>query len=122
LEAASDSARLFEFLRDVFLEAQPRRDHTSFLLVLQEALERLLREYPGEYNLLLTNGRVLWGFTNHRQFLLLKGSQRLEEALLLTTIDEGLSAENWQRLAAAPDSRGKLFLIAGGDLLLTADL
>jgi glutamine amidotransferase len=122
LEAKSDSARAFEFFRDFFLEAESRRASTPFILVLKEALRSLLREYPGEYNFLLTNGRVLWAFTNHRRFRLLKGSKKLEEALLLTTIDEGLSAEDWKRIAAKPGSGGKLLLIAGGDLLHLEDL
>jgi glutamine amidotransferase len=117
LAAKSDSARAFEFLRDFFLEAEPSRPRLPFFQVLKNALERLLREYPGEYNFLLTNGRVLWAFTNHRQFLLLKGSQKLEEALLLTTIDEGLSPEDWKRIKAGPGSSGKILLMAGGDVL-----
>ncbi|OGR08986.1 MAG: hypothetical protein A3K23_04175, partial [Desulfobacca sp. RBG_16_58_9] len=83
LEAASDSARTFEFLRDRFVEAEPRRPSASFLQVFKESLVQLIRQYPGQYNLLLTNGRFLWAFTNHRQLLLLKGSRKLEEALLL---------------------------------------
>jgi predicted glutamine amidotransferase len=122
LEATSDSARAFEFLRDFFVTAEPRCPFTSFGAILQEALILLLQRYPGEYNFLLTNGQVIWAFTNHRQFFLLKGSQRLEDALLLTTIEEGLSPENWQKLAAREGSRGRLVLIAGGDLVLTADL
>jgi hypothetical protein len=59
--------------------------------------------------LLLTNGRVIWAFTNHRQFL------------LLTTIEEGLSPENWQKIAAPPGA-GKILLLAGGDLILAEDL
>ncbi|OGR08746.1 MAG: hypothetical protein A3K23_02275 [Desulfobacca sp. RBG_16_58_9] len=122
LEASSDSARALEFLRDCFQEAELRRPLTPFIQVLKEALRRLVREYPGEYNLLLTNGRVLWAFTNHRQFLLLKGSRKLEEALLLTTIDEGLSPEDWKRITARPGSGGKILLISGGDLLHLEDL
>jgi len=122
LEAASDSARAFEFLRDYFIDAEPRRPHTPFDVILREALVHLLQGYPGKYNFLLTNGQVIWAFTNHRQFLLLKGSEKLEDALLLTTIEEGLSSENWQRLAAPEGSYGKLLLIAGGDLVLSADL
>jgi predicted glutamine amidotransferase len=122
LEAASDSARAFEFLRDRFLEAEPRRTQTPFLAVLREGLDRLLRDYPGQYNFLLTNGQIIWAFTNHRQFLLLKGSRKLEEALLLTTIDEGLSPEAWERFAAGEGGRGKLLLLAGGDLILQVDL
>ncbi len=122
LEAGSDSARTLEFLRDFFQDAAPRRARVPFIQILREALSRLLQEYPGEYNFLLANGRVLWAFTNHRQFLLLKGSSKLEEALLLTTIDEGLSPENWKRITARPGSAGKILLIAGGDLLHLEDL
>ncbi|MDD2901806.1 MAG: class II glutamine amidotransferase [Syntrophales bacterium] len=122
LEAKSDSARILEFLRDFFVEAESRRSRTPFILILKDALRRLLREYPGEYNFLLTNGRVLWAFTNHRQFLLLKGSSKLEDALLLTTIDEGLSSENWKRIVAGPGSGGRILLIAGGDLLCLENL
>ena len=122
LEAQSDSARTLEFLRDFFVEAEPRKRNTPFIQILKEALSRLLREYPGQYNFLLTNGRVLWAFTNHRQFRLLKGSSKLEDALLLTTIDEGLSPENWKKIAAGPESGGKLLLIAGGDLVCLENL
>jgi predicted glutamine amidotransferase len=120
LEAGSDSARLLEFLRDYFVEAASRR--LPFLQILQEALFSLIRQYPGEYNFLLSNGRVIWAFTNYRPFLLLKGSRKLEDALLLTTIEEGLSAENWQRLAYREGTWGKILLIAGGDLVLAGDL
>ena len=122
LDATSDSARAFEFLRDFFLKNETRRPYTSFGTILQEALILLLRRYPGEYNFLLTNGQVIWAFTNHRQFLMLKGSESLEDALLLTTIEEGLSSENWQRIAAREGSLGRLLLIGGGDLVLTEDL
>jgi predicted glutamine amidotransferase len=122
LEAGSDSARTFEFLRDYFRDAEPRRPAVSFLEVFTAALRELLSRYPGEYNLLLTNGRFLLAFTNHRQLLLLKGSKKLEDALLLTTIEEGLSSENWQKLAAREGTWGRILLLAGGDLLLTEDL
>jgi predicted glutamine amidotransferase len=122
LEAASDSARAFEFLRDYFLEAEPRRPDTTFAVILREALVQLLHDYPGEYNFLLTNGQVIWAFTNHRQFLMLTGSENLEDALLLTTIEEGLSPENWLQIKAGEGSLGRLLLIAGGDLILAEDL
>jgi predicted glutamine amidotransferase len=122
LEAHSDSARAFEFLRDRFLDAEPRRPGASFLQVFRESLRQLLQDYPGEYNFLLTNGRFLWAFTNHRQFLLLRGSKKLEDALLLTTIEEGLSPESWQTIAVQEGTLGKILLVVGGDLILTEDL
>jgi predicted glutamine amidotransferase len=122
LEATSDSARAFEFLRDFFLDAEPRRPHTSFGAILQEALILLQQSYPGQYNFLLTNGQVIWAFTNHRQFFMLKGSEKLEDALLLTTIEEGLSPENWQKIIAGEGGVGRLLLIAGGDLILSENV
>ena len=122
LEAASDSARAFEFLRDYFTDAEPRRLIPRSGLSSGRPWMQLLQRYPGGYNFLLTNGQVIWAFTNHRQFLMLKGSEKLEDALLLTTIEEGLSSENWERLAAPEGSAGKLLLIAGGDLILSEDL
>jgi predicted glutamine amidotransferase len=122
LEASSDSARCFEFLRDHFAAAAHRRCDQSFLEILQEALIDLIRQYPGQYNFLLTNGRVIWAFTNHRQFLFLKGSRKLEDALLLTTIEEGLSPENWLKIALQEGTWGKIILLAGGDLVLAEDL
>jgi predicted glutamine amidotransferase len=122
LEATSDSARTFEFLRDFFRKAEPRRPYTPFGVILKEALILLQQKFPGEYNFLLTNGQVIWAFTNHRQFLILKGSEKLEDTLLLTTIEEGLSSENWQKITAVAGSLGRLLLIAGGDLILTEDL
>ncbi len=122
LEANSDSARTFEFLRDFFAEAASWRLHTTFLGTLREALFALLGQYPGEYNFLLSNGQVIWAFTNHRQFLLLKGSRKLEDALLLTTIAEGLSPENWQKVTRQEGTWGKILLIAGGDLVQAEDL
>jgi predicted glutamine amidotransferase len=122
LEAVSDSARIFEYIRDLFVEAAPRRTATPMMEFFRQGLTRLLSEYPGEYNFILTNGGIIWAFTNHRQFLLLKGSRKLEDALLLTTIKEGLSPETWEKVEAREGSPGKILLIAGGDLILAEDL
>ena len=51
-------------------------------MILREALDQLLQRYPGGYNFLLTNGRVIWAFTNHRQFMMLKGSEGADEITL----------------------------------------
>jgi hypothetical protein len=67
---------------------------------------------------LLTNGWVLFAFTNHRQFLLLKGSRELEGALLLTTLARGLSDETWVRVAKSTNRQGLLLMISGADIIL----
>ncbi len=114
----SDSARAFEFLRDHILEFY---ESSKKIPALFDALEwstaKMLEEYPGKYNYFLTNGRVLFAFTNHRQFMVLTGSRELEGALLITTVEKGLSKENWRRLARSTNSRGLLVAISSTDII-----
>ena len=49
----------------------------SLFGALQRSTIQLVNEYPGNYNYLLTNGGILFAFTNHRQLMLLKGSSNL---------------------------------------------
>jgi len=51
-----------------------------------------------------------------------KYSGKLKDALLLTTIEEGLSPENWQTISLREGTWGKILLIPGGDLVLEEDL
>ncbi len=119
LEALSDSARAFEFLRD-YIQFYWRGDAMAYSLyeAIKRATGRLMAEYPGQYNFLLTNGLVLFAFTNHRRFMILKDSQRLERALLLTTIAEGLSPEPWKAFVSEGQDAGLLLMIVGGELIL----
>ena len=78
----------------------------------------MIDQYPGDYNFLLSNGHLLFAFTNHRQFMIMKGSRKLEGALLLTTVAKGLSEEKWLRLAKATNRRGLLLAISGNDVVL----
>ncbi len=119
-EAKSDSARAFEYLRDQFgLHVQSGSPVAPTLFeALHQSTAQLIDEYPGDYNYILTNGRVLFAFTNHRQFLLLKGSRKLEGGLLLTTLARGLSDESWVRVAKSTNRQGLLLMISGTDLIL----
>jgi predicted glutamine amidotransferase len=121
--AASDSARAFEYLRDqmVSLGRGAVTPLALFDLVCQ-GTGRMIEEFPGDYNYLLSNELVVFAFTNHRQFMLLKGSRKLEAALLLTTLEEGLSDENWLRMAKASSGRGLMLAIAGTDVVLQRSL
>lgn len=122
-EAVSDSARAFEYLLDGIAARYERsEDILSLFTVVADTSRQLTEEYPGSYNYLLTNGWVLFAFSNHRQFLLLKGSEKLERGLLLTTVEQGLSEENWTRFSRRKDSVGLLMAIVGSDILLKADI
>ena len=117
--AQSDSAKTFEYLRDqmsLHLEGQPRSLPTLFEACHQSTAQ-LLRDYPGNYNYLLTNGWVLFAFTNHRRFMLLRRSKKLEGGLLLTTLKRGLSDENWTRVAKSTNRQGILLMISGTDII-----
>jgi predicted glutamine amidotransferase len=119
--AQSDSARAFEYLRDqLSLHAQQESPALPTLFeVLHQSTAQLINEYPGDYNYLLTNGWALFAFTNHRQFLLLRGSRKLEGGLMLTTLARGLSdEENWVRVAKSTNRQGLLLMISGTDIIL----
>lgn len=122
LEAASDSARVFEYLRD-YLLFYFREDPMVYGLfeAIKRSTARLLMEYPGEYNYILSNGTVLFAFTNHRHFMVLRDSIQLEKALLLTTVGEGLSPEPWESFSSEKRA-GLLLLIVGGELIYKDNL
>jgi hypothetical protein len=42
--------------------------------------------------------------------------------LLLTTLEHGLSEENWTRFSRQKESKGCLMAILGSDILLKADI
>jgi predicted glutamine amidotransferase len=121
--ALSDSARTFEYLRDQlcsYAGCAPLMPTLFEALLISTA--RLINEYPGEYNYLLTNGLALFAFTNHRQFMLLKGSKELEGGLLLTTLQHALSNENWLRVAKGTNRQGLLMMISGTDVIFRQPL
>jgi len=121
--AVSDSAKTFEYLLDG-IAAQDKESSSALSLfrAVARTTSQLVEDYPGRYNFLLTNGWVLFAFSNHRQFFLLKGSKNLENGLLLTTVGQGLSPESWVSLSRQNLSKGLLLAIVGSDVLLQEDI
>jgi len=118
-DAVSDSARAFEYLRDHIEDHYKNATGQKMLFeALSDSTGQMIDQYPGDYNFLLSNGHLLFAFTNHRQFMIMKGSRKLEGALLLTTVAKGLSEEKWLRLAKATNRRGLLLAISGNDVVL----
>lgn len=118
-DAVSDSAKAFEYLRDR-MEDHSRRDVRPEKLfnTLLDSTSQMIDQYPGEYNYILSNRHLLFAFTNHRQFMLMKGSNKLKGAFLLTTLSRGLTQEKWLRVAKATNRRGLLLAISGNDVIL----
>ncbi|MCG6974692.1 MAG: class II glutamine amidotransferase [Desulfobacterales bacterium] len=122
-EAVSDSARTFEFLRDHLTQHfQQSSDVASIFEALSSCTSEMIERYPGKYNFFLSNGQILFIFTNHRQFMLLKGSKKLEGALLITTVEKGLSDEKWLRIAKSTCHRGMLLAVSGTDIIVCQPL
>jgi len=122
-DAVSDSARAFEYLRDHLLDHyQNVTELPALFKAISRSTEQMLQEYPGDYNYLLSNGHLTFAFTNHRQFMIMKGSRELEGALLLTTLARGLSKEKWLRVAKATNRRGLLLAISGNDVIMHQSL
>jgi len=118
-KAVSDSARAFEYLRDQMEDRQRQTAELSTLFkALLDSTAQMIDEYPGNYNFMLSNGQLLFAFTNHRQFMFRKRSSKLEDAFLLTTLAHGLSEEKWVRVAKSTNRRGLLLAISGNDVIL----
>jgi len=95
-------------------DAKPEKLFNS----LANSTSQMIDQYPGDYNYLLSNGHLLFAFTNHRQFMFMKGSEKLKGAFLLTTLARGLTTEKWLRVAKATNRRGLLLAISGNDVIL----
>lgn len=118
-DAISDSARVFEYLRDSLLNHYKNLNEPLNLFeAIKQSIAQMLEAYPGEYNFLLSNGHLLFAFTNHRQFMFMKGSKKLKGAFLLTTLQRGLTQEKWLRVAKATNRQGLLLAISGNDVIL----
>ena len=122
-DAVSDSARAFEYLRD-HIEGYRRHAAEPKMLfeALSDSITQMIDQFPGGYNFLLSNGHFLFAFTNHRQFMVMKGSEKLKGALLITTLARGLTKEKWLRVAKATNRRGLLLAISGNDVIMHQSL
>jgi hypothetical protein len=65
---------------------------------------------------------VLFGFSNFRRLLLLRKSEKTGDILLVTSVRERLSPEEWIRIQPEEDSLGKLMVIAGPDVIYMGDI
>lgn len=122
LEADVSAARIFEYLRDQLISNAKKYPYGTLYVALRECVRKLLSDYPGLYTFFLANESVLFGFSNSRQLLLLKKSEKLGDILLVTSVGEPLSPDEWLPVEAEENSQGKLLVIAGPDVLYLDDI
>ena len=122
LEADVSAARIFEYLRDQLISNAKKYPYGTLYVALRECIRKLLSDYPGLYTFFLANESVLFGFSNSRQLLLLKKSEKLGDILLVTSVGEPLSPDEWLPVEAEEHSLGKLMVIAGPDVLHMDDV
>ena len=122
LEANVSAARIFEYLRDQLISHTENYPYGTLYLALRECIRKLLSDYPGLYTFFLANESVLFGFSNSRRLLLLKKSEKLGDILLVTSVGERLSPDEWLPIEADENSQGKLMVIAGPDVLYLDDI
>jgi hypothetical protein len=122
LEADVSAARIFEYLRDQLIRHAKNHPYGTLYVGLRECIRKLLSDYPGLYTFFLANESVLFGFSNSRRLLLLKKSEKLGDILLVTSVGERLSPEEWLPIEPDENSQGKLMVIAGPDVLHLEDI
>jgi len=122
LEAEVKAARIFEYLRDQLISHTENYPYGTLYVALRECIRKLLSEYPGNYTFFLANESVLFGFSNFRRLLLLRKSEKLGDILLVTSVGERLSPDEWLPIEADENSQGKLMVIAGPNVLYLDDI
>jgi predicted glutamine amidotransferase len=116
------TARILEYLRDRMTSLMEENPYGSLYDALRASLRQLISEYPGHYTFFLTNGLMLFAFTNFRPLMLLRESETMGNILLITSIAEGLSPKGWLSIPPAEDTLGKLLVIAGADVLYLGNI
>jgi hypothetical protein len=102
--------------------AHKRNPHISLFRALKLSIKNLLKSYPGDFAFFLLNESVLFAFSKSRPLSILRKSERMGDVLLITSIGEGLSQNNWHTIASEDPSKGQLLVIAGPDVLYAADI
>lgn len=122
LEADVKAARILEYLRDHLLSRMKNFPYGSLYGALRDSIRKLLSDYPGLYTFFLANESVIFGFSNFRRLLLLKKTETLADILLVTSVGERLSPDEWLPIEPDENYAGKLMVIAGPDVLYLNDI
>ena len=122
LEADVYTARIFEYLRDQMVLLHRKNPYISVYIAVRIAVQKLLDNYPGNYAFFLANESFLFAFCNSRQLMVLKESESMGDILMVTSIKEGLSSNDWHPITPDPQSQGELLVIAGPDVLYAGDV
>jgi predicted glutamine amidotransferase len=118
------AARVFEFVRDEMESGLGHRPRQSLYQVLALGCKKLISNYPGLYLFFLANETVLFTFLNDSQILTYQDPKALGEALVVTTVTGGLTADpdNWAAFIQQDPTRGQLMIFSGADLLYLGHL
>jgi predicted glutamine amidotransferase len=120
-ESTTDSARIFEYLRDrIITKYQVSSDTPRSLFgVVADAILDLLNTYDSmeplsdNFNLVLCTSRLLFVFMHHRPFYVLQRPKIGSDALIITTCEDGLTdGEEWVRFNDNDKTYGILYNIS----------
>ena len=122
LEPQVYPARIFEFIRDQLVVLMELDPYESLLEALRRGVRNLIAAYPGRYNFFLANESVLFAFSNFHSLMVLRETEALGDILLITSIGDGLSSNEWKSILPEKGSVGKLLVVAGPDILYQGDI
>jgi len=122
LEPQVYPARIFEFIRDQLVVLMELDPYESLLEALRRGVRNLVAAYPGRYNFFLANESVLFAFSNFHSLMVLRETEALGDILLITSIGDGLSSNEWKSILPEKGSVGKLLVVAGPDILYQGDI
>jgi len=122
IEAEVYPARILEYLRDQVVGLLDKNPYASLYNTLSQAIKKIIQEYPGHYTFFLANESVLFVFSNFRPLMVRKEFESLENIMVITSIEKGLTSRKWVQIGPEQGAMGKLMVIAGPELLYYQDI
>ena len=120
-DSDNDSARIFEFLRARIISYYQESSRRSLIEGCRKAYEDLLEAAVGQYNIILSNGRISLAFIDWRPCYLLYREKQMGDATLVSTLRLTYD-EEWEEINRLRNKKAKMLVFSGPTLIFNGDI
>lgn len=114
VEGDNDSARAFSFMMDKINEYLRRSRFRGIYPAVKYATSKLLENYGGGLNYLLSDSNALFAFCNHKRMYMLRREKDYGGAILIST--QRLTGERWVEIP-----KNRVLCVLNGEVFVLSD-
>ena len=123
IESNNDTPRIFEFMRRNIIKYVLSDTKRSLIEACRSAYAKLLKKDPdGKFNIILTNGKLNFVFIHWRKFYILNRDKYSGNTLLITTLKNLSSNEEWFEFDRLSRKKAKMLVFSGNSLIFNGDI